>query len=226
MEKIYGYKEKDVLGLAEFILSRQGGTLTGAFCEYAQKCGKAQGTVRNLYYALAKKSRSDDEFRQKYLGGRTLNVGEIVEFNEQEEENLARKIIREKIKGRSVRSVIFELANGDEKMALRYQNKYRNLLKNSPELIEKITEQEWDGQPQAVKYPLVREEQLKKLKSEISGLVDKISMSVRKENDKLRAKITLLERENSKLRQELNLKLLANGESRVFVKKDGNNFFC
>ncbi len=225
MEKIYGYKEKDVLGLAEFILARKGGTLTDAFGEYAQKSGKAQGTVRNLYYALAKKSRDDSEFCQKYLGGEALSVSEIIEFNEQEEINLVRDITDKKIKGQSVRSAISELANGDEKLALRYQNKYRNLLKNNPELVEKISQELLEKQGESHKNSYVRESQVRKLKYEINGLIDKITLNLKKENERLRAKNTLLERENVKLRQELGLNAYPNDALSYFVKKDGNRVF-
>ncbi len=135
MEKIYGYKEKDVKGLAEFIKSRKNGTLSGAFSEYAIKAGKAQGTVRNLYYAVAKKSIVDDEFCQKYLDGKPLSVSKIESFDENEERKLVSDILKEKLKGRSVRSVILEMAEGDYKKALRYQNKFRNATRANPELI-------------------------------------------------------------------------------------------
>ena len=85
MNKIYGYKEKDVVGLAQFLLERDKGSLSSKFNEYAMLSGKAKGTVRNLYYALAKKSKEDKDFCNKILNGKQLNVGKIVEFSESEE---------------------------------------------------------------------------------------------------------------------------------------------
>ena len=81
MEKIYGYKEKDVLGLAEFIKNRGNASLSSVFEKYGLASGKAKGTVRNLYYALAKFSSENQEFCDKYLDGKPLKVSKIIEFN-------------------------------------------------------------------------------------------------------------------------------------------------
>ncbi len=225
MEKIYGYKEKDIIGLAQFILSKKGGTLTDAFSEYAGLSGKAQGTVRNLYYALAKKSRSDAEFCQKYLGGTPLTVGKIVEFDKAEEEKLIKAILKEKLNGKSVRSIIYSLANGDEKTALRYQNKFRNYIKNFPEQTETFTrelmpENSCFYEENAKKQ--LYSTQIKRLKGEINSLVDKISLNLRKENEKLKGKVTFLERENAKLKQELGLTAQTDGALRYFVKNNAS----
>jgi hypothetical protein len=66
MEKIYGYKEKDVFALANFIKEKGELPLSTLFERFGAINGKAKGTVRNLYYALAKKSNADKEFCQKY----------------------------------------------------------------------------------------------------------------------------------------------------------------
>jgi len=190
MEKIYGYKEKDVIGLAEFLKSRQNVSLTSTFTEYGRLNKKAKGTVRNLYYALAKLSVTDKEFCQKYLDGKPLQVSKIVEFNECEERQLIKKILIAKNQGLSVRSEIMKLANGDGKIALRYQNKYRNAIKNNPKLIsEIINELSLNGINVALEnksksvYEGVTDEQFNKLKNEINNLVGKISLKTQKENE-------------------------------------------
>ena len=43
-----------------------------------------------------------------------------------------------------MRKAIFEYANGDARLALRYQNKYRSVLKSHRELVDEIT-RELDG---------------------------------------------------------------------------------
>ncbi len=228
MEKIYGYKEKDVLGLLEFIKNKNAGTLSEAFTEYAELNGKAKGTVRNLYYALAKKAENDADFCQKYLNGQKISVSKIVEFTKNEEEELIKSILEQKLKGKSVRKAIIELANGDDKRALRYQNKYRNFIKNNPALIEKYSV-ELSSRPLALtekqQKDMLFQAQIKKLKVEINGLVEKISLSLKKENDKLRAKNAFLERENLNLRQELGLNDSQNKALRYFIKRDGNRVF-
>ena len=206
MEKMYGFKEKDVIGLAELIKNKGEKSLTDVFNEYSLINGKAKGTVRNLYYALAKKSATDKDFCQKYLDGKMLEVSQIVQFDGEQERELIRKILLAKHKGKSVRSQIMILANGDAKLALRYQNKYRNALKNKPQLISEIvSEIKRQGQEismDVIVKPnngMVSSEQFDKLKNEIDNLVLKISSKIRKENQFLKERIAVLESENLKL---------------------------
>ena len=204
MEKIYGYKEKDVIGLAEFIFNKGTLSLSSVFERYSAQSGKAKGTVRNLYYALAKHSQTDEDFCAKYLGGKPLSVSKIVEFDKGEEKKLVKKILAAKSQGRSARSAIMELAGGDGKIALRYQNKYRNAVKNKPELIEKINcELKEEGFTLNEQQKPIREYisdiQFNKLKGEINNLVSRIALKTKKENEFLKERIAVLERENLKL---------------------------
>ncbi len=206
MEKIYGYKEKDVIGLAEFLSKRQNLSLTSTFCEYGRINKKAKGTVRNLYYALAKLSVADKEFCEKYLNGKPLTVSKIVEFNDCEERQLIKKILIAKNKGLSVRSEIMRLSNGDGKIALRYQNKYRNAIKNKPQLIKEIIDElSLSGIKVVLEkkenrvYENITEEQFDRLKTEINNLVGRISIKTQKENEFLKQRIIQLEKENLKL---------------------------
>ena len=133
MEKIYGYKEKDVIQLAKFINGRKDKTLTKTFNEFAVEHGKSKGTVRNLYYAIAKLSNKDQEFCDKYLNGQPIFVSEVENFSKEQEMELVKKVLLLKHQGKSVRNAINLLANGDAKLALRYQNKYRNFIKTKRE---------------------------------------------------------------------------------------------
>lgn len=206
MEKIYGYKEKDVLGLAEFLKERKNSSLTSIFSEYGRINKKAKGTVRNLYYAIVKLSEKDEDFCKKYLDGKPLSVNKIVEFNDCEERQLIKKVLIAKNQGLSVRSEIMRLSNGDGKIALRYQNKYRNALKNNPKLIESVVE-ELSSQGVFVNLErknkeissIVSENQFNRLKQEINNLVSKISIKTQKENEFLKERIVQLEKENLKL---------------------------
>lgn len=65
MDKIYGFKQKDVEKLIKYLDGKQGGSLSKAFEEFAAATGKSKGTVRNMYYAVAKKSREDKSFAEK-----------------------------------------------------------------------------------------------------------------------------------------------------------------
>lgn len=199
MQKIYGYKNQDVIGLAKFLQENKNQNLTAVFTAYSIKTGKAQGTVRNMYYALVKYSAIDKEFTEKYLGGTPLSASKIVEFDEGEEEKLAYQILTYKKQGYSVRSAISKLTAGDEKLALRYQNKYRNLIKKKPEMIEKISKKVGVECALGGKTTTVSESQYLKLKQEIDGLVNRISLKIRRENQLLKDRIEMLELENLRL---------------------------
>lgn len=201
MEKIYGYKQDDVIKLAEFLKERKNQRLSSVFENFAQENNKAKGTVRNLYYALAKKSTEDSEFCLKYFDGKPLSVNKIIEFTEEQQKSLIRKVLLMKKQGRSVRSAIMELADGDAKLALRYQNKFRNEIKNNPELVKSIALEIGDSVHELTNNfsGKISDAQFKRVKSEINGLVDRISLKVRKENVLLKERIGVLERENQKL---------------------------
>lgn len=222
MDKIYGYKTNDIIRLAEFLKDRGNSSLTSTFSAYGKLYGKAKGTVRNLYYALAKRSNEDSEFCNKYLQGTPIKVSKVVEFDKDEEKELIKQILLAKKSGRSVRSAIMEMASGDGKLALRYQNKFRNALKNDANLVSQVIEElKQNGQEVNVSFPKEKSDvieldvvQVKKLKTEINNLVGKIALKVRKENQFLKDRIVALERENLKL-----LKLLYGENKSMSVRK-------
>ena len=158
---------------------------------------KAKGTVRNLYYALAKLSKENPEFTKEYLGGKSLSVNKIVEFSECEERQLVKKILIAKSNGKSVRSEIMHLAGGDGKIALRLQNKYRNAVKNSPELIESIKKElllsgiVLKNSASSSKNYALPDGQFERLKTEINNLVAKISVKTQRENEFLKERIAI-----------------------------------
>lgn len=221
MEKIYGYKESDVIGFSEFLKTKRNESLSKIFENYAKQNGKAKGTVRNLYYALAKRSAFDKEFCDKYLGGKAIAVERIVEFDVYEEKELIEKILIAVSGGKSVRGAIIEITGGDAKKALRYQNKFRNVLKTKPELIAKITKELKEGgkignEGFSLKRDgaAVSDVRIKNLKKEINDMVGRIAFKIRKENEYLKDRVMRLERENLKLRN-----LLYGGEKSFDVRK-------
>ncbi len=216
MQKIYGYKEKDVKGLAEFITGRKRGALTEAFGEYAEMTGKARGTVRNMYYALAKLSAKDKAFCDEYLGGKPLEVEKIVTFGAEEEKELITSVVKGRAEGKSVRRVIMEITSGDAKKSLRFQNKYRGIMKNKPELIESVrkklaaqgelplrTDDKRAFKVVSRGTGALPETQLKRLKAEINGLMMRVAAGIRKENAVLKDKLAALEIENLRLKNTL-----------------------
>ena len=214
MEKIYGYKEKDVIGLAKYLSERKNKSLTEMFESYGLMIGKAKGTVRNMYYALARYCNEHPEFCAEYLGGKPINVGKIVEFDKTEERELVKKILLAKKEGKSARSIITELAGGDMKTALRYQNKFRNAVRNNTrlvaEIISEIRSDDVNNQPAAADMRdvertgrIIPDAQFKKLRNEIDNLVGRISLKLRRENAYLKDRINSLELENMRLNNML-----------------------
>ncbi len=216
MNKIYGFDDKLTFKLIDFIKNKKGEKLTSVFAEFATVTGKSAGTVRNLYYALCKKAESDSDFKEKYLSGIDFAPAKIERFSKDSERELLKKIMSEKLKTRSTRSAVYNLANGDGKLALRYQNKFRTAMKNNLPLINEIAMElssETEGavyMPNAVSS--VTEFNINKLKGEINTLVEKIAYRTRRENEMLKI-------ENARLKEEIErLNLLSSGDGINYIK--------
>ncbi len=194
MNKINGYTKEEAGSLVKYVCEGKikGKTLTRIFEEYANDTGRAKGSVRNYYYALLK--RSDDEEVKKLLDGTELKAESITPFSEEETDKILRAILREKSKGVSVRRAVLNLAGGDDKLMLRYQNKYRNVLAKQPERIERIMKEcgmEYTPEGQ------------KRIEDKINDLYDKLTQSLRAENERLTAIVRKLSDENRLLRLQV-----------------------
>ena len=213
MNKINGYTEEEARGLVEYIKAgkKKGKTLTYLFETYGLKHGRAKGSVRNYYYALMKNERGDERIVQ-LLDGSALSVEKIREFTEEEATETLRSILLEKSKGLSVRRAIFNLANGDDKLMLRLQNKYRNTLKKQPEkLVELAKELGLDEElfrtEKRQKKEQTRGARLpdkdflrRRLENEINALYDRLAQALKVENERLRAENEQLKSENEQLK--------------------------
>lgn len=209
MNKINGYTEEEAKSLIDFIKEgkRKGKTLTYLFETYGARNGRAKGSVRNYYYALMKNEKSDERIVQ-LLDGSELSVEKIREFTEEETDEALRSILQEKSKGMSVRRAIFNLADGDDKLMLRLQNKYRNTLKKEPTRIAQIAEklglnEEAERLRRAHQGSVSREKTQpadrdflrRRLEHEINALYDRLAQALKAENERLRE-------ENARLKKE------------------------
>ncbi len=195
MNKINGYTEEEAKSLVEYIWEgkQAGKTLTYLFAAYGAAHGRAKGSVRNYYYALMK-NRGKDERVVKLLDGKQLSVEQIREFTEEETDKVLRSILAEKSKGVSVRRAICNIAKGDDKLMLRLQNKYRNVLKKQPGRVEAIAAEM--GLETGEKSLLQR-----RLETEINALYDRLTRSLREENSRLSDENARLKKENEALRR-------------------------
>lgn len=117
----------------------KGRSLSAAFEQMAKKTSRSVNSVRNYYYGQAKTFELVPEVAAK-LGIKTAKVRRegFVPFTDGEITDLVETVLTAKGNGKSVRAAIFEMANGDPKKALRYQNKYRSVLRSHRAGVESI----------------------------------------------------------------------------------------
>lgn len=197
MDKINGYSEQEARALIDFIAEgkKRGEALSALFASYGKKCGRAAGSVRNYYYQFLK---CEDARAKEILRGKRLRAEKIRAFSNEERNEMLKKILSERSKGYSVRRAIANVCAGNEKQMLRYQNKYRNLVKKQPELIERTAKEM--GLPSAM--PARKTDFLqKRLEREINDLYDRLAVALREENDRLKKAVERLTEENEILRR-------------------------
>lgn len=194
MAKINGYSREEAESFVKYICQGkgQGKTLTRIFEEYAAATHRAKGSVRNYYYALLK-STDNAEVRE-ILKGTSLRAEDVRPFTDEETDKILREILRQKSRGVSVRRAVLNLADGDDKLMLRYQNKYRNVMSKQPERIERLMKEcgldSSDGGRQA-------------LEEKINSLYDRLNSSLKDEVKRLTALVKKLTDENSLLKLQV-----------------------
>ena len=117
--------EEDALLLHEVNRAkRTHAPLQAAFDAVAKMTARRPNSVRNRYYTQLKEQSDPEPL--------------FVPFTETESDELIRSVLLARAKGQSVRACTLELAGGDTRRMLRYQNKYRALLKSCPDRIARI----------------------------------------------------------------------------------------
>lgn len=107
-----------------------GHSLRAVFETVARCTGRQPNSVRNYYYA---RIRSGGE-------GSEAHGPAFVPFTGAESEALLREVLSAQARDESVRACTRRLGSGDERQMLRYQNKYRALIKNEPALVRLVIE--------------------------------------------------------------------------------------
>lgn len=128
-------KEEDAL-----LLEAAGGArkdrlpLSVAFDQVAAATGRKPNSVRNRYYTIRKSGAAASPA--------------FVPFTEEESMRLIKTVLLAQTSGESVRACTLRLAGGDTKRMLRYQNKYRAILKSRPDCVRDALQQlEQEGTP-------------------------------------------------------------------------------
>ncbi|MBR5232359.1 MAG: hypothetical protein IKW00_08980 [Clostridia bacterium] len=125
-----GWREDEIDRLWEEIrrANENGQPLRSVFEEMGDQLGRKPNSVRNYYYM---RLRAQDH-------GAMRRAEPFAVFTEEEVRLLVRSVLKARGAGRSVRAAVMELADGDHALMLRYQNKYRSVIKKRPELVEEI----------------------------------------------------------------------------------------
>jgi len=99
---------------------------SAVFKEFAKLTGKAPNSIRNFYYS--------------YLSTHPEagNKKDFCRFRKDDTGELLRNIILNSSQGITVRSTCMAMAGGDKTKHLRFQNKYRSVLKKQPHLIHQM----------------------------------------------------------------------------------------
>ena len=108
---------------------RQGLPLKAVFERIAQQTGRRPNSIRNYYYAQVR-NREDSQER----------AARFVPFTQPEVDWLMEQVLVARAEGQSVRSCLQKLSGGDHSLMLRYQNKYRAVIKSRPEYVRALVD--------------------------------------------------------------------------------------
>lgn len=127
-----GWKQEeiDLLFSAVSEASETGRPLRDVFADVGAKLSRKPNSIRNFYYARV---RENPDLTARQSPFRSFTPDEV--------HQLLRSVLISRGEGRSVRACVTELAHGDRAGMLRYQNKYRSILKNKPEMLMEVAQE-------------------------------------------------------------------------------------
>ena len=108
---------------------QQGLPLKAVFEQIAQATGRRPNSIRNYYYAQVR-NREDGH----------PHAARFVPFTQEEVDWLMEQVLTARAAGQSVRSCLQKLSGGDHSLMLRYQNKYRAVIKSCPDYVRALVE--------------------------------------------------------------------------------------
>ena len=125
-----GWREDEIDRLWQEIrrANESGLPLRSVFEQMGDALGRKPNSVRNYYYMRLREQ--DQASMRRCVPFET--------FSDDEVRDLVRNVLYACAQGRSVRAAVMELAGGDQQLMLRFQNKYRAILKKRPELVADI----------------------------------------------------------------------------------------
>ncbi len=185
-------KIKDLINMVKYCKDNNL-SISKAFIKFAKKYSYSVGSVRNFYYKIVKEGKNSSKLQRELgLDDRLFPIF-VEEFSLSETRSLLRNILEGISQGKSCKQVILDMASGNEKLALRYQNKYRNLLKNNSELVYLVVEELKKEKGDCVNPYQKKVKNKKTQKKKISSKLESEYIN----------KILKLERENSILKKAI-----------------------
>lgn len=189
-EKILGWDIEEIRELLDVVNKNCDKRMLDVFADFARKSGRKMYSVRNFYYNLLHEVTCSKRV-QKLLQDNNIILKETNHFVVDDEIKLLKEILLDN--GKSVRATCLSLANGEKAKAIRYQNKYRNLIKNKHEFVKSIANEilesgqkcRLDFDSKIIQLPLKKQKQNiiteEEIQSLFCGLVRLVKMSAEQE---------------------------------------------
>ena len=127
-----GWQEAETARLFSAVqeANASGAPLRSVFESLSGDLGRKPNSIRNYYYACLRQQPHSD-----------VHTPAFRPFTEEETHELLRQVLMARGRGESVRACVMALSEGSNSRMLRYQNKYRTVLKTRPELIAQVCEE-------------------------------------------------------------------------------------
>ena len=122
--------ETDHLFRAVREANASGVPLRTVFEQLSGDLGRKPNSSRNYYYACLRERPESAPHAPAFKP-----------FTPEETHHLLREVLMARGRGMSVRACVMQLAEGSHSRMLRYQNKYRTILKHRPEMIAEVCEE-------------------------------------------------------------------------------------
>ena len=104
--------------------------LKAVFEHIADRTGRKPNSIRNYYYQQVRERDADKPHAARFTP-----------FTQAEVDDLMRQVLTATGQGQSVRACLSRISGGDHSRMLRYQNKYRSVIKSRPEYVQGIVDQ-------------------------------------------------------------------------------------
>lgn len=131
-------RQEDEYLWKEAARSRENGLpLKCVFEQVARQTGRKANSIRNYYYAQVRLKKASGTGEPDRLP----EVNAFVPFSDAEVREMLCHVLTAQARGKSVRACTLELGKGDNKAMLRYQNKYRSVVRNDPDLVAEVMEE-------------------------------------------------------------------------------------